>query len=360
MSNRLNAKFFGAPFDPDEREPKLALKIESCRKGYPGIPYLNPYEGVIYQLKRKLPPPLIQEASSLKVEPWLLPAPEPRYLPLLTVEQMVAFIDADGCREYAEKAAEHVRREVFPAVPAMVGVDHSLTGGCVKALTREHGGALGLIVLDSHFDAIIPSIRCGLIQYDVETNPESPFSPTDPFIRGRLDSYNADSFIYYLVHEGIVAPENVVVLGVADYPPPHAFEIKDPRVQRYLDFYRSLENMGVKIVKREAAASRPETVVETLKKVHADVFYLSVDMDIGARAALTGARFLDYKGLKEDEIYQLVDVVLKTVKGKLVGFDLMEIDVYNAGTVKEGVADRTYHIAAEIACKILKGKNTWG
>jgi arginase family enzyme len=140
---------------------------------------------------------------------------------------MVAFIDSDGCREYAEKVESFLRETILPGIPIMLGVDHSLTGGCVKALTREYDSVnLALIILDSHFDAIIPSVRCGLIQYDVETNPISPFSPSDPYVKGRLDSYNADSFIYYLVKERVLPPENILVLGVSDYPPPQPLRPK--------------------------------------------------------------------------------------------------------------------------------------
>ncbi|HID18921.1 TPA: hypothetical protein EYP27_05220 [Candidatus Bathyarchaeota archaeon] len=341
----VEVKFFRAPLDPEEREHKLRLKVAKCREGYLGIPFKDPYDGILASLRLKD----FREAGGLEVEPWLLPAPEPKYISLLTVENMVAFIDSDGCREYAGKVESFLREVVLPGIPVMLGVDHSLTGGCVKALTREYGSAgFVLIVLDSHFDAVIPSVRCGLIQYDMETNPNSPFSPSDPYIKGRLDSYNADSFIYYLVEERVLPPENILVLGVSDYPPPHAFESEDPRVKRYLELYTGLESLGVKIVRKERLRNW-EAVKEALNSLKAEYFYLSVDIDIGAKAAIQGARFLDYEGLRREEIYQLISLVKEKIKGrKLAGLDLTETDVYEAGVERNGKKDETYKVEAEI------------
>jgi arginase family enzyme len=343
----MTFKFFRAPLDPDEREQRLMIKVAECKRGYPSVLFRDPYNGVLSALKEKRFAKSFMEVGGLEVEPWLLPAPEPKYVPLLTVECMVAFIDSDGCRDYALKVEEFVSQRVLPGVPVMIGVDHSLTGGCVRSLAHEYGD-LALIVLDSHFDAIIPSVRCALIQYDLETNPESPFNPFDPYIYGRVDSYNADSFLYYLVHEGVIVPENLVVLGVSDYPPPHAFKIRDWRVQKYLELYRGFEDMGVKIVKREEVLKNFKVVKEVLEGLKADHFYLSVDLDVGSKSALRGARFNDYEGLDEQTIHRLVKAISRSVGDKLVGLDLMEIDVFNAGVETKNGKDRTYYIAAEI------------
>ena len=351
----MEIKFFRAPLDPEEREPKLKLKTAKCRDGYAGIPFRDPYDGVLSVLRRGFRKSF-REVGGLEVEPWLVPAPEPKYISLLTVENMVAFIDSDGCRQYAEKLEGFLRGKVLPGIPVMVSVDHSLTGGCVKALAREYGSAsLALIVLDSHFDAVIPSVRCGLIQYDLETNPSSPFSPSDPYIRGRLDSYNADSFLYYLVEEKVLPPENILVLGVSDYPPPHAFKIEDPRVKRYLALYTGLESLGVKIVRKERLRESWKVVREALNSLKAEYFYLSVDIDIGARAALQGARFLDYEGLRKEEIYTLIRLVKKRIEGgALAGLDLAETDIYSAGVGKNGEKDETYQVEAEILRLLLE------
>jgi arginase family enzyme len=339
-------RFFRAPLDPDEREQRLRLKVVKGMQGYPGLPFKDPYDGVLNALERNRFAKDFINIGGLKVEPWLLPAPEPKYLSLLTVEHMVAFIDSDGCRDYSLQAESFVSEKVLPDIPVMIGVDHSLTGGCVKSLIHEYGN-LALIVVDSHFDTIIPSIRCGLIQYDLETNPESPFSLYDPYIYGRMDSYNADSFLYYLVYEGVIAPENLMILGVADYPPPYISKISDSRVQKYLELYKGFEDMGVKIVKKDDILKNFGIVKRELEQLNAEHFYLSIDLDIGSRVALNGVRFLDYEGLDKYTICRLIKIISRNIKGRLLGLDLMEIDIYGAGVEMESKKDKTYQIAAK-------------
>lgn len=345
----LQPTLFRAPLDPEEREPKLRLKIAKCREDYAGIPFRDPYDGILSVLRENPLFKSFKEAKGLEVEPWLLPAPDPKYLPLLTVENMVAFIDSDGCREYAGRLEALLKSEVLPALPVMLGVDHSLTGGCVKALTSQYdASSLSLIVLDSHFDAITPSLRCGLIQYDLETNPDSPFDPSDPYIKGRIDSYNADSFLYYLVEEEVLPVENILVLGVSDYPPPHAFQIEDARVRSYLEHYKGLEESGVKVLSKERLRKDWDRVSEILASLKAEYFYVSVDIDVGSRRALEGARFLDYEGLGRGEIYRLAELLKRKIAGRLVGLDLMETDVFTAGAERNGRRDETYLVEAEL------------
>lgn len=349
-------KIFGGDFDPDERQAKIANKIAHSRQNYSQLRFKDPYDGVMTQLEKLVQKGSFEVAGKLSVEPWLVSAPDPKYMSLLKVENVVAFIDSDGCREYADRASAFVREKVLPDVSVLLGVDHSLTGGCLQALTKEYGVSdVGLIVLDSHFDAVIPTVRCGLIQYDVENNPESPFDPLDPYIRGRLDSYNADSFLHYLIDEGKVAPENVLVLGVSDYPPKAAFEVDDDRVKRYLSHYLGFEEKGVKIIRKEKFRRDPLSVKKALKKMKAKHIYLSIDIDIGAKAALRGARFLDYEGLNEEEIYRLIKLVRDRVgrESGLLGFDILETDVYEAGSKRGGSEDRTYQIEVNIVKLLL-------
>jgi hypothetical protein len=89
-----------------------------------------------------------------------------------------------------------------------------------------------------------------------------------------VDSYNADSFLYYLVHESVIAPENLVVLGVSDHPPPHTFKIRDWSVQKYLELYRGFDDMGVKMVKKEEVLKNFKVIKEVLEELKADRFYL--------------------------------------------------------------------------------------
>ncbi|MFQ5821623.1 MAG: arginase family protein [Candidatus Heimdallarchaeota archaeon] len=337
--------FFGCPLDPDEREAVIKSKAEKAKLGYASLAFKDPYDAMVHYLQSvKLNAPF-DFLGKLDIAPWLIPAPEPKYLELLTVENVVAFIDANGCLEYATTAYRFVKEHVLAYKPVLMGVDHSLIGGPIRAIAETCGKSdLCVAILDSHLDAIIPTVRCGLIQYDVETNPESPFDPFDPFIRGRLDSYNADSFIYYLIHEGWVSSENVVVIGVCDYPPKAAFEIDDERVKRYVNLYTGFEKMGVKIIKKQELEENPSVVKKTLTEMKARNLYVSIDVDVGANSALRGARFLDYTGLSEDLIHKVLGHLISVIKRgvNLTGFDIVETDVHKASL------DRTYQIELEI------------
>jgi len=342
----------GCSLDPDEREPVINFKLKQAKLGYPGLSFREPYDAFIHYANEMGLSRYLKFIGKLPVEPWLLPAPELKYMSLVTVENMVMFIDFNGCLEYAQSIYEKLKKDVAPdeGKIILIGVDHSLSGGVIRFLSEIHDpDNLGLVVLDSHFDAILPSIRCGLIQYDVETNPDSPFDPLDPFIRNRLDSYNADSFLFYLIENGWVRAENIIVVGVSDYPPPSAFEIDDVRVKRYLQHYINLEKRGVKIIKKSDVERNSSAIGRALQELKPDKLYVSIDIDVGANNALRGARFLDYDGLSEGAIYGIIMELKKQVKRRfqLVGFDIMEIDVFKASS------DRTYQIEMNITKRLL-------
>ncbi|MEJ5293195.1 MAG: arginase family protein [Candidatus Methanosuratincola sp.] len=341
--------FINGPLDPDERESSVSRKLEMIRKSYSGLLYRDPYDGIARELGCKSK---IEKELKLEVEPWLLPAPPASMSFMLTVENFVAFIDSNGCLEYARKVGRLVE-DGLPAVPVMFGVDHSLTGGAIEALSKEIGGeSMRVIVFDSHFDFILPSIRCGLIQYDLETNPETKFSPTDPFIFNRPDSYNADSFLYYILEK--IPHENIFVVGVSDYPPKAAQEIDDDRVKRYVEFYKGLEDSGVHIITKERIQRNLGEVKEALSSTSLPYTYLSVDVDVCSNTSIRGARFLDYYGIDHSDLYGLVASIRKSLKSsKPVGLDFMEFDIYNAGSVRSGKTDRTYQIVAEAMGRLV-------
>jgi len=344
----------------------------------------------------------------------------------------------------------------------------ALSGGAMEAVADECGGEnLRLVVFDSHFDFIPPSIRCGLIQYDVETNrflkhvfcvhvlvrsvgsllgpscspavrrsrsvqvliphkppggirthgkrlaaqaqttqeycqrgepvpavvcatgiaaahrhllrstaplyyqktyfyihflvavanPETKFTPNEPCIFNRQDSYNADSFLNFILKK--VPPENVFVVGVSDYPPKTAREIEDDRVKRYLEYYKGIEASGVHLIRKEDIRSDSARVKLTLSKTDKPFTYISVDVDVCANTSLRGARFLDYHGLSHSGLYGLASALGGSLKSsRLVGIDFMEFDIYNAGALISGKADRTYQIMAEVFRRIMVPHHT--
>lgn len=337
----MNFTMIGAPLDPDEREALIVRKIEACMGGYAGMAFRDPAEGML-----KAMPRLEGGRKSVEVEEWLLPAPPKEMIFMLTVENFVTFIDSDGCLEYAGKVKDAVRSSL-PDAPLLVGVDHSLSGGAIKALAEEHGGEnIRLIVFDSHFDYIPPSIRCGLIHYDMETNPRTKFAPNDPYVFNRPDSYNADSFLTFM--KKVIPPENTYVVGVSDYPPRVALESRDERVKRYVEFYGAVQEEGVHLIRKEEIKSKGEDAKGLLSRTDKPFTYVSVDVDVCANAGLKGARFLDYHGLTASDFYGMVEAVRHSLRGsRLIGMDFMEFDALTAGATVSGKRDRTYEIMAE-------------
>jgi arginase family enzyme len=185
----------------------------------------------------------------------------------------------------------------------------------------------------------------------METNPNTRFTLNDPYVFNRPDSYNADSFLTFM--KKVVPPENTYVVGVSDYPPREALESKDERVKDYVEFYKSVQDEGVHLIRKEDVKSKGEESRRLLSSTDKPYTYVSVDVDVCANASLRGARFLDYHGLGHADLYGLVGAIAPSLKrSKLAGLDFMEFDVYTAGAIASGKRDRTYEIMAEVARRL--------
>lgn len=346
----MNYLFIDAPFDPDEREPRIETKKYYALSRYKGIPFKDPFDGII----QYFPSSRIKK-DVLNIEPWLWAAPDPAYLDLLTPLSFISFIDANGCLEYANYLCELIERN-NDKIPIMVGIDHSLTGGSIKAIThRIKNTDVSLIIFDSHFDAVTSDVRCGLIQYDIENNPASIHNPYDPFIKNRVNSYNTDSFLNYIVKEEIIPFENIYVIGVSDYPPKAAFEIDDPRVRSYVDLYTGLIEEGITIIRNEDILKN--NFNEKIKDISTSHVYISFDVDICGNSSVYGARFMDgYVGLHEGDLRRVLLSIYKLARHgvKLAGIDISEIDIYTAGNKYRGKKDKTYSIFSSVLFDTLK------
>jgi arginase family enzyme len=271
---------------------------------------------------------------------------------MCTVENYVAFIDANGCWEYAQAVKKGYEDTIGDRRSLLIAVDHSMAAAPILNACDIYGKEqCGIIMFDSHFDGILPSYRCGLIQYDIDTNPQSHFDPNDPFVFSRSESFNADSFLFKLIDEKLIDPTNVIIAGVSDYPSAKTSKIPDERVQRFLEFYRHYEDLGVQIVPKERIAANPRAFDPS--KLDVSALHVSVDIDVGSRNALFGARFIDYKGLSHAEIMGLISKV-KACKAPIVSADICEIDVWKAGLKHYGKQDNTYGIATQIGNALYK------
>lgn len=348
--------FFGCPLDGDERHESIQEKLAliGAQKGLS-----DPYEGVMEILRKEVDQKLFSERGSIDIPTWLHPIPSPRDKEKINTESFVSFIDEGGFEVYSQKVGDFVDQHIFPDIPCMIAVDHSLTGGIFKKLKELYAQEeMSLIVLDSHTDAIPISILSGIIQYDLDTNPETVYDRNDPYLYHRKDSYNASSFLYHLLEDEVLKPENLFIIGVSDFPPRHAFRIKDPRVENYVGIFTGLRRKGVTILKKEDFLLSPSKLKNILKSIKNPYVYISIDLDIGAKNGIEGVRFVERQGLNERQIYQILeylkDFLLKRVQ--LVGMDLTEINPRIAGRDHLTGIDQTYQIAGNLIKKLLFSK----
>jgi arginase family enzyme len=349
-----NVVFVGCPLDSDERDSAVRDKRDRIGSDLPDDPYL-----VITQLLEGLPwAEKWKRAGSMEIPSWLRPLPVPEDRDYIHTANFVQFAESGDLRRCADALEQFVTTDVLPDVPCLIGVDHALSGGVIKALVNRFGSdQLAVVVLDAHSDAIPVPTQIGVIEYDLETNAESCFDARDPFLEGRSDSYNASSFLLHLLREGVICPRNLCLLGVADYPSGRAFRIKDERVRRYVEAYAALERQGVSIVTRQSLMADASAASRALDAIDAPYVYVSVDLDVGAQRALNGVRFCEREGLPRDRLLQVVEEVGRRVGGgsrRLVGLDLMEIDVRRAGWPTLDASDRTYEIALQILERLCR------
>ncbi|MGD8562142.1 MAG: arginase family protein [Desulfarculaceae bacterium] len=341
--NKRKVVFLGAPLDCDERQEAIDQKLALAGRG---AGQDDPYEQVLAMIRAEVEESRFREEGCLEVPGWLRPIPPPADLDKLRVENFVEFMEQEGCRTAAGALSQAVSAGIWPDIPCLLAVDHSLTGGMLAGLAEKIPPPdLSLIVLDSHLDAMPLPVMAGAIAYDMENNPGSAFDPRDPFLRDRGDAYTASSFLHHLLKDGLVLPQNLFVMGISDYPSKRGFRLKDKRMQAYTGIYSGLRSKGARIVTKAELTGRPAKAAAILGQIKTPYVYISVDMDIGARNALAGVRFDNYQGLNQKQIYRLAQELGKLQERgiRLAGMDVCE---FNPRAMDS--EDPTYRIAADL------------
>jgi arginase family enzyme len=335
--------FLGCPLDCDEQH----TSIEEKRGWSPGPGLVNdPLEAVLALIRDDVPAHRWASLGSVAVSQWLWPLPPDSEKAAVTAEAVVNFIDEGGCRQFVEQIRQIVAQDVFPAVPCLVAVDHCLAGGQIRAVAQRVGAdALSVVVLDSHTDAMPMPVLAGAIAYDMNTNPSSVYDRNDPLLTNRPDSYNASSFVHHLIGDAVVRPENLYLVGIGDLPEKRVSRINDPRINAYVNVYKELGRAGVKLITKQDCLLKPSKVKALLTKVKTPYLYISIDMDIGARNAVEGVRFLNRQGLAAKQILRLASHLAAAIAGgaQLAGMDVTEFNARRAGGT-----DPTYRIATDL------------
>jgi len=219
-------KIFGVALDIADDPWSLQLKWASMMAtGKDGDDfYADPYDAVA---KKMLGCPDFELGGKFSIPSWQGSRPQPSDAHLITVENLQQFVANGGLLETTKRLQDFVERSIFPALPVMIGVDHSATGGVISALTKRYSPEmLSIVVLDRHFDAIPLSLRMdGLFRRTPGAPPLSCFpmrergSPQSCDVN-ELDQYCCGNFWAYLIDAGMVLPEHLLFVGVADYPSP--------------------------------------------------------------------------------------------------------------------------------------------
>jgi arginase family enzyme len=362
---------FGAALDPDDGPARVAQKAEYARldgtAASVGAPR-DPYQVLVPYLVNGADAPY-RAAGVVSTPSWLTPFPAAADLPRLRPEAFRAFVQEGGCAEYARGVESFVADLASTGPIAMLGVDHSATGGVVSALSAIHGPKdLALIVVDAHLDAVSDEARNGLLAFARE-HPD-PAYRLDPGayapLAGTHNSYNCGSFLRHLVEWGVLPAQNLLVLGVADKPHPRLNQIADPRVRGFLNEYEWLAAHGAKVIDAATLAepARAAAVAAAaVARLPGHRAYLSWDLDVGSQRALVGVRFAELPGLDEACLRALAHGISEGLLAggrQLVGLDVMEFDFYAAGAELPGGKDRTYDIAHAILTEFRPALGTAG
>ena len=260
---------------------------------------------------------------------------------------METYVSGGGMLEVSEQVKRFVKGNVFPGQPIMLGVDHSATGGVVSALSEEMGAEnLSVLVLDQHFDGLPLALR--LEPRVVEQLNYDPSVLED-------NAYSCGNFWRHLIDAGTVKPENLIFVGVADYPG----EEVSPEWQLFRESYLDLEARGCHFFPLKAFHG---AYVERLRRfitdnLSAPNLYVSLDLDVGAYRAVHAARYMDRMGMDKDTLMDVAHIIAglcRTGKLRLCGMDMMEFNMHFLGIeIEPGKKDDTLSVALEFLKALL-------
>ncbi|MFX1453386.1 MAG: arginase family protein [Promethearchaeota archaeon] len=357
-------KVFGAALDPIDDPMKVLAKCSYINRLAQNIvdperSFLDPYDGLL-KYSKVLNKEEFIKIGKFPIETWLTPKPKIEDYPLLDPFKYQEFVNSGAVRALSKNLENFVIEKILPDIPLMIGVDHSLTGGVLSTLSKKYGPENILIVMfDAHFDAIPAKISLDLVRYMQEHQKEIHVLSTgileslDVDTITIKDSYSCASFLDYLIQDGSILPENLLVFGCQDYPSEEFLSIKDSRVKNFVDYYFSFEEKGVKIIPgTKDKMSMIKELEKSLEKCNTPYIYISFDVDVGVFKEILAARFMNVIGIEKELILNAAGAIRKFMdvkKCELIGLDFLEIDTYVLGRElkKSGKTDRTVEVIDE-------------
>lgn len=357
-------KVFGAALDALDNPLKILSKCAYINRKaqnqlIEGEEYLDPYD-ILLKRSMELRSDKYVKIGKFPIASWLSPRPEVDDFDALNPKQFQQFVNMGGVYDYVKGLQEYVEKIILPDIPLMIGVDHGLTGGVLKALMKKYGRPNVLImVFDAHFDAIPADLSLAVANYAKE-HQQVIKSLIEPVISEESmnikNSYSCASFIQYLIDDGVIEPENVIIFGNQDYPDERLRNNPDFRVTEYVSRYLSHKGKGIQFI---PGSKSGEKMINSLKSVlnnkSTPYLYISFDVDVAMFKDVLAARFMNAIGIDTTIILNAIDqlvLYMKKRKCQLIGMDIMEIEtqVINKTLKKSGRKDKT----VQLIDKILK------
>jgi len=351
-------KVFGAALDANDDPVKVFAKCSYLNRLAqkiidPQKEFLDPYDGLL-EFSQVLQQEKYIKMGKFPIESWLTPKPKIEDFPSLNPEKFQEFTNSGTIAEYSIKMEGFVRDNILPDIPLMIGADHSLTGGVLGALSEEYGPENILVVIfDAHFDGIPASISLSLAKYAEENKEKVNVLFPQHLNSAELeainlkDSYTCASYLDYLIKDGVISPQNLIIFGCQDYPSEDMKAEGDERVKDYIDYYFGFEKKGVKFI---PSSEDKEQMITELGEILADFntpyLYISLDVDVCMFKEVLAARFMNVIGIEKEIILNAalkVKDYMDTKNCALIGLDVMEIETYmlNKELKKSGEKDRT-------------------
>ncbi|MBN1799958.1 MAG: arginase family protein [Candidatus Lokiarchaeota archaeon] len=335
---KKNIKIFGASLDatdlPLSIKTKLLYLDRRLRKEIPEPSFFDPYDGILLYSKI-LSNDKYLKIGKIPIKTWLTPKPCIEDISRINQLAFQKFSNDGLVEKYSNEVEQLVKSKVLPDIPLMIGVDHSLTGGVLRALSQKYGPENILIVIfDAHFDGIPAKVAVNIARYfqdhPDQSNllvPELAYEMTSDI----KNTYTCASFLYYLIEDAIILPENVIIFGCQDYPRGEFRAIEDPRIIEYVNFFDRMESNGVSFVPK----IRPEEMISALssklERVKKPYLYISCDVDVGALKDIIASRYKNAIGIEKSTLIQAFQVLKNTIDSsdcELIGLDFMEIDTF--------------------------------
>jgi len=142
-------------------------------------------------------------------------------------------------------------------------------------------------------------------------------------------------------------------------------EVRDPRVQAYVELYDRMEAEGVQIVRNSSIRRGLQDVEKALSRMEASHIYVSFDSDVGVLGAIHATRLLNFgpkeiplRGLDSQTLLSLALLIgrhLQRHRIGLAGVDITETDIHLVNRpLPGGGRDRTLQVESDFTATLLR------